>query len=455
MTISHSRSRASKGGVSVRLSSFGWTRAACAVAVGVVTLAAASDAFASLAPGDGGPGPAQVPCNSIGGGKYNCTFWPAGDGIHGGAPVLNSAGTRVGYLNQGTNWIICQRPGQTLTNGSTKNNWWAYTEANDLKWGWVNAIYAHGGTNFGDFQGVPLCTNRGNPPGGSGSSPAPTPPSPPPAPAPGPAQPPDQGGPAPVPCTSIGGGKHQCQFWPAGDGIHNGAPVLSSKSKRVGFLNSGSNWVICERFGATVKQGSLANHWWAWTEANDHRWGWVNALYGRGGDNYGDFGGVPACDTSHGYPPGGAPPSPPPHQRRPPSPGPTLRQRANRIMNMTYSAFIAYKRDVHPRPFDWNTDGCSIPGRHAPDWVGALVRSVANLFNQPCQLHDFGYRNYGKGLKLAPDENTRHWIDDRFYHEMQRLCNHKYHAWYRIANKEACLNEAHSMFLAVRAFGHF
>jgi Prokaryotic phospholipase A2 len=263
------------------------------------------------------------------------------------------------------------------------------------------------------------------------------------------------GGPAPVPCTSIGGGRHQCSFWPAGDGIHSGSPVQSSSGKRVGFLNYGSNWVVCQRIGGTVTRGSLANDWWAWTEANDRSWGWVNALYGHGGANYGAFRGVPACPASQGFPRGGAPtPTPlPPPPPPPPPPGPTLLQRATAIMNKTYSAFIAYKRNVHPKPFIWSSDGCSIPGKNVPGWVGALVKSVSNLFNEPCQLHDFGYRNFGKGLALAPDENTRHWIDDRFYHEMQRLCNDKYSAWYRLANKEACLNEAHGMFLAVRGFG--
>jgi hypothetical protein len=261
-------------------------------------------------------------------------------------------------------------------------------------------------------------------------------------------------GPALVPCNSIGASRYQCSFWPAGDGIHGGTPVQSSSGRRVGFLNSGSDWVVCQRIGATVRRGTLANHWWAWTEANDRSWGWVSALYGRGGDNYGAFQGVPACPPSQGPPPGGAATPPPAPAPPPPAPsGPTLRQRAHAIMDKTYSAFISYKRHVHPAPFDWSSDGCSIPGKGVPGWVGKLVRSVASLFNQPCQLHDFGYRNFGSGLKLGPDENTRHWIDDRFYHEMQRLCNRKYHVWYRIANKEACLNEAHGMFLAVRGFG--
>src|SRR5947208_1586982 len=188
--------------------------------------------------------------------------------------------------------------------------------------------------------------------------------------------------PAPVPCTSIGSHRYQCSFWPAGDGIHGGAPVQAASGRRVGFLNSGSNWVVCQSTGGTVKQGAMANNWWAWTEANDHGWGWVNALYGHGGDNYGHFRGVPGCPASQGRPPGGgttpAPTPPPPPPPAPAPAGPTLKQRAHAIMDKTYSAFIAYKRSVHPRPFDWHSDGCSIPGKGVPGWVGKLVKSVSN-----------------------------------------------------------------------------
>jgi hypothetical protein len=68
-----------------------------------------------------------------------------------------------------------------------------------------------------------------------------------------------QGHPAPVPCTSIATARYQCSFWPAGDGIHGGAPVQSSSGKRVGFLNAGANWVVCQRVGGTVTQGAFAN----------------------------------------------------------------------------------------------------------------------------------------------------------------------------------------------------
>jgi Cutinase len=266
-------------------------RCAAALASTCAVLASAPTALASL-PGGGG-GPAPVPCKSIGGGKYDCTFWPAGDGIHGGAPVLNSAGARVGYLNQGTNWVICQRVGSTLKNGSTANNWWAYTEANDRKWGWVNAIYAHGGANFGAFGGVPVCTNHGNPPGGSASPAPPPPPAPPPAPSP-----------AQAPCTNAGGGKYNCSFWPAGDGIHGGAPVLSSAGVRVGYLNQGTDWVLCQQAGREQTSGAFHNKWWAFTKANNLRSGWVNAVYARGGANDGQFANVPSCGGRHGATPG-------------------------------------------------------------------------------------------------------------------------------------------------------
>ena len=98
--------------------------------------------------------PAQVPCTSVGGGHYNCSFWVQGDGISGGAPVVEDNGTRIGYLNQGTNWIACQQIGGTQHSGAFYNNTWARTLANDGKAGWVNAVWASGGDNDGTFAGA-------------------------------------------------------------------------------------------------------------------------------------------------------------------------------------------------------------------------------------------------------------------------------------------------------------
>jgi len=259
---------------------------------------------------------------------------------------------------------------------------------------------------------------------------------------------------SPVPCTPRSDAKFNCTFWPAGDGIHRGAPVLDGIGRRVGYLNQGRNWIVCQRSGSLARSGNYYNVWWAYTTANDGRRGWVNAVWAHGGTNDGRYRGVPICARVVGYPPGGTPvlrqPPPPP----PPPPGPTLRQRADRIMQLSYSAFIDFKQRVHPARFDWSTDGCSIPGRGLPGWVGSVVKSVSKLFNRPCQLHDFGYRNYGHhGLRLSPTERTRAWIDGRFHHEMDELCNHSFSHWWQWANKHTCLNEDGLMYKAVRLSG--
>jgi hypothetical protein len=125
----------------------------------------------------------------------------------------------------------------------------------------------------------------------------------------------------------------------------------------------------------------------------------------------------------------------------------TLRQQADAIMNKDYKSFVAYKKKVlstyGPYVFNWTDDGCSNPT--PPAWK--------SLFNQPCQIHDFGYRNYGRGLKLGRNEDTRAWIDKRLLQEMVRLCKDKYSAWYRYPNKVACLDEAGIIYTAVRNGG--
>ena len=119
---------------------------------------------------------------------------------------------------------------------------------------------------------------------------------------------------------------------------------------------------------------------------------------------------------------------------------PTL-QLANTILAMDYQAFLTYKRTRHPAPFDWSDDGCtSTP----PSW--------ANLFNGPCALHDFGYRNFGRGLSLGRDDATRKRIDDRFLIEMRRVCGN-FNQWWQGVNRDACINESNVMYTAVRGWG--
>ncbi|OJY41564.1 MAG: hypothetical protein BGP03_20385 [Pseudonocardia sp. 73-21] len=139
-------------------------------------------------------------------------------------------------------------------------------------------------------------------------------------------------------------------------------------------------------------------------------------------------------------------------------------------MNLTYSGFLARKDDFtragcrkdgyenngfpypgcrKPSPynaFNWSDDGCS--GREQIGFVSNVYR---NLFNKPCQLHDFGYRNFGKGLTLSRTEETRAWIDSRFRTEMYRLCETNY-AGNRL-QRGACKTNADIVWATVRNTG--
>lgn len=95
--------------------------------------------------------------------------------------------------------------------------------------------------------------------------------------------------------------------------------------------------------------------------------------------------------------------------------------------------------------FDWTDDGCS--GREQIGFVSNIYR---DLFNQPCRQHDFGYRNFGKGLTLDRSESRRAWIDSRFLSEMKRLCNNSFPSWWQAVNKQTCFKTADVVHAAVR-----
>ena len=105
-------------------------------------------------------GAAPVPCEYAGGGRHSCRFW-----TH--APL---EGPSDGTLSRGTNWIICQARGRTVTVNGWSNNWWAWTLRDSGTgtygngWGWVNAVYATDGDDLEGFEGVPLCYGPPGPP---------------------------------------------------------------------------------------------------------------------------------------------------------------------------------------------------------------------------------------------------------------------------------------------------
>jgi Prokaryotic phospholipase A2 len=127
----------------------------------------------------------------------------------------------------------------------------------------------------------------------------------------------------------------------------------------------------------------------------------------------------------------------------PPQPPRNLRAEADGIMRMTYDQFADFSR-VHLKPFDWSTDGCSGPK--------FTKRIYKDLFDKPCRLHDFGYRNYGRGLHLGRNETTRAWIDLRFKQEMDRRCNH-FTGWQSYKGV-VCRGEAHLIYDYERETGN-
>ncbi|HEX6024727.1 MAG TPA: putative metal-binding motif-containing protein [Solirubrobacter sp.] len=143
-------------------------------AVGVVVAAvltlAAEPAF----------GQAQVPCTSIGQGRYECSWYRPGDGITGGS-IVTVGTTTVGYLHQGRNWIICQQQGGDVRNAEgNRNHWFGWTQADNGRWGWASALDAVGGDDYGGFGGgTPNCNGaHGSPPTYNGIWGSPPPPLP-------------------------------------------------------------------------------------------------------------------------------------------------------------------------------------------------------------------------------------------------------------------------------------
>ncbi|MDQ0988910.1 phospholipase A2 [Streptomyces sp. V3I7] len=119
---------------------------------------------------------------------------------------------------------------------------------------------------------------------------------------------------------------------------------------------------------------------------------------------------------------------------------PTVREQADVLMNLPYEQFNAA---AHVPPFNWTTDGCSVPTGFAP---------YSRVFQPACVQHDFGYRNYGARweLKLDPTRSAKEWIDGRFRTEMHRVCDNTYTLPLTHAG---CDNAAEAYYAAVRIGG--
>jgi hypothetical protein len=121
--------------------------AAGAVAIGLATVTMTPAAHAT----DNSPCGAKF--HHAGTTVQYCKLW------RGNVPVLNSSWGKVGTLVDGgsANWFECQAKGGEYTYQGDKNDWWAYTEADNGKWGWVSEVFFSGGNNNERDAGLRLC----------------------------------------------------------------------------------------------------------------------------------------------------------------------------------------------------------------------------------------------------------------------------------------------------------
>ena len=116
----------------------------------------------------------------------------------------------------------------------------------------------------------------------------------------------------------------------------------------------------------------------------------------------------------------------------------SLRSIADRYMVMPLDEFQTAKSQPQP-PFTWTDDDCStFAGRQLPA-----------EFRPACERHDFGYRNYGIGLRLGDNEDTRFWIDQILLQDWRAICE----ATREGVDRNLCMITAEGSYDFIRWFG--
>ncbi len=94
---------------------------------------------------------------------YNCpVWWPSGGVI----PVYGDRDESrlVDWLDRrksgNIQYFNCELRGATYQAYGYKNNWWALTQGDDGKWGWVPEIYFKGGDDNEPDAGLRLCPSE-------------------------------------------------------------------------------------------------------------------------------------------------------------------------------------------------------------------------------------------------------------------------------------------------------
>jgi hypothetical protein len=110
--------------------------------------------------------------------------------------------------------------------------------------------------------------------------------------------------------------------------------------------------------------------------------------------------------------------------------------------------------------YNFGFDGCSVPS-----WVYTTLKpyhlddnlaTFASFFRPSCRIHDFGYRNFGKGpytVTAGDSSDQRKSVDDRFHALMYRKCAHNPPSVRFAPDTWACEKVADIFYQAVRKFG--
>lgn len=114
-----------------------------------------------------------------------------------------------------------------------------------------------------------------------------------------------------------------------------------------------------------------------------------------------------------------------------PAPGPQiggrLLARAEVEMEVALPTFVEHRAD-RGTPFDWSSDGCS----NSPDHPFGFD------FTAACLRHDFGYRNFLRGLRLDPTPARKAGIDARLAADLDTICA-RHALWRQFCNQVANL----------------
>lgn len=72
----------------------------------------------------------------------------------------------------------------------------------------------------------------------------------------------------------------------------NGAAIVGRL-----VVGGSANWFVGDHYRSYFSDGGYYNHWWAYTLADNGRWGWVPEVYFSGGNNDETDGGLYLCEA--------------------------------------------------------------------------------------------------------------------------------------------------------------